>query len=61
VDYVASVPGKVGCSVEILGDDPLLPLGVPSCPLGTATLTAGPVETSILYGLGACGTVTSTV
>jgi hypothetical protein len=57
VDYVATVPGKVACSVEILGSVPIEPLGVPSCPLGTATLTAGPVETSFLYGLGACGVV----
>jgi hypothetical protein len=59
VDYVATVPGKVGCSVDILGGEPIEPLGVPSCPLGTVTLTAGPVETSILYGNGACGTVVS--
>lgn len=51
------MPGKVGCSVEILGSQPIEVLGVGSCPLGTATLSVGPVETGTLYGLGNCGVV----
>ncbi|KUJ11144.1 uncharacterized protein LY89DRAFT_674488 [Mollisia scopiformis] len=57
VDYVASVPGKVACGVQITGSQPIEPLGVDSCPLGTVTLSAGPVETTVLWGVGNCGVV----
>lgn len=60
VNYVASVPGKVGCSVDFVGPLVDLPLGHPSCPLGTVALTAYPAETSALYGRGGCGRVVAT-
>lgn len=54
---MANDPGKVGCSVMILGSPSVLELGNATCPKGTATLSAGPMETSILYGKGNCGVV----
>ena len=50
-------PGYESCSIEILGGVPVEQLGNPTCYLGTAVVTKGPVETSVLYGLGACATV----
>lgn len=54
---MSPLPGHVGCSVDILGDVPIEPLGHPTCPLGIVTLTAGVPQTSILYGAGPCATV----
>lgn len=55
--YVAQQPGKVECSIQILGDPVILPLGHPTCPLGVVSLTKGVSETSILWGAGPCATV----
>lgn len=47
---VANTAGYSFCSIEILGDMPIEPLGTPTCPLGLEPVTAQPMETSVLYG-----------
>jgi len=61
LNYVAQEPGHVGCSIEIIGEQPIEPLGNPTCPLGLVTFSTGPPETSILYGAGPCATILPTV
>ncbi|PMD13227.1 hypothetical protein NA56DRAFT_755937 [Hyaloscypha hepaticicola] len=57
LDYVSPEPGKVGCSIGILGGQPLEPLGDATCPIGLATLSAAGPASSTLYGVGPCATV----
>ena len=54
---MAAEPGEVGCSVEILGEVPVEPLGSDTCPLGLASVTASGSVSNVMFGLGPCATV----